>query len=206
MPNDIRATLTIKNNLLYKAIMRQHKSVARFCIENDLGQGIVGSYLNFKTSPLTKKRTTNKSHIDGWNIKQSAINIAEALGVNFLEIFPPVSYETKQNKFVAELDSQSFLPYDDTKYFPILEEPAKDYGKLYEFLNILSIREKDILSDRFGLNGTSKTLKSCAIKHDVTRERIRQIETKALQKLRQHERADHSLRKSYKGVNNSNVC
>ena len=56
-----------------------------------------------------------------------------------------------------------------------------------EILGSLSDRERKILEMRFGLNGTkSHTLEEVGLEFAVTRERIRQIEAKALLKLRKH--------------------
>ena len=56
-----------------------------------------------------------------------------------------------------------------------------------EILSTLSDRERKILEMRFGLNGTkSHTLEEVGLEFAVTRERIRQIESKALMKLKKH--------------------
>ena len=56
-----------------------------------------------------------------------------------------------------------------------------------EILSTLSDRERKILEMRFGLNGTkSHTLEEVGLEFAVTRERIRQIEAKALMKLKKH--------------------
>ena len=57
-------------------------------------------------------------------------------------------------------------------------------------LDTLQEREKEVLELRFGLiDGTSHTLEEVGKKFNVTRERIRQIEAKALRKLRHPSRA-----------------
>lgn len=57
--------------------------------------------------------------------------------------------------------------------------------KMHEFLTTLSEREKKVLQLRFGLvDGHSRTLEEVGNEFGVTRERIRQIEAKALRKLR----------------------
>ena len=56
-----------------------------------------------------------------------------------------------------------------------------------EVLSSLSDREQKIIKMRFGLDGTkSHTLEEVGLEFAVTRERIRQIEAKALMKLRKH--------------------
>lgn len=62
--------------------------------------------------------------------------------------------------------------------------------QLDEVLNTLSDRERDVLILRYGLNdGRSKTLEEVGEQFNVTRERIRQIEAKALRKLRHPSRS-----------------
>ena len=61
---------------------------------------------------------------------------------------------------------------------------------LDEVLSTLSDREKRVLILRFGLkDGRPKTLEEVGKEFNVTRERIRQIEAKALRKLRHPSRA-----------------
>ena len=60
---------------------------------------------------------------------------------------------------------------------------------LIEILNELTPRERKILDMRFGLtDGINHTLEEVGKEFDVTRERIRQIEAKALQKIREHQK------------------
>jgi RNA polymerase primary sigma factor len=63
-----------------------------------------------------------------------------------------------------------------------------------QVLNTLTPREERIIKMRFGLeDGTEHTLEEVGQCFSVTRERIRQIEAKALRKLR-HPRRNHRLR------------
>lgn len=65
-------------------------------------------------------------------------------------------------------------------------------GHVAEILNDLTPREQKILEMRFGLtDGVTHTLEEVGKEFDVTRERIRQIEAKALEKIRDH----HSVKK-----------
>jgi len=60
-------------------------------------------------------------------------------------------------------------------------------GHVAEILGDLTPREQKILEMRFGLaDGVTHTLEEVGKEFDVTRERIRQIEAKALEKIRDH--------------------
>ena len=63
-------------------------------------------------------------------------------------------------------------------------------NKIKEILESLSPREQEILNLRFGLtDGITHTLEEVGKKFGVTRERIRQIEAKALERIKKHEKA-----------------
>jgi RNA polymerase sigma factor (sigma-70 family) len=58
-------------------------------------------------------------------------------------------------------------------------------GEIAKFLAPLTPRERNVLTLRFGLDcGESRTLEEVGVHFDLTRERIRQIEAKAMAKLR----------------------
>ena len=101
----------------------------------------------------------------------------------------PVSLETPIGE---EEDSHlgDFIPDDDalapadTASMSLLKE------QLSEVLKTLTPREEKVLSLRFGLeDGNPKTLEEVGKEFNVTRERIRQIEAKALRKLRHPSRS-----------------
>jgi RNA polymerase primary sigma factor len=67
-----------------------------------------------------------------------------------------------------------------------------------QVLNTLTLREERIIKMRFGMeDGTERTLEEVGQAFGVTRERIRQIESKALRKLRHPSR--HSLLRTFHG-------
>ena len=62
--------------------------------------------------------------------------------------------------------------------------------QLFEVLKELTPREEEVLKLRFGLeDGRTRTLEEVGREFNVTRERIRQIEAKALRKLRHPNRS-----------------
>ncbi|MBQ8944464.1 MAG: sigma-70 family RNA polymerase sigma factor, partial [Clostridia bacterium] len=83
-----------------------------------------------------------------------------------------------------------FIPDDDA---PAPADAASSMllkEQLNEVLDTLTAREKKVLQMRFGLlDGRSRTLEEVGKEFDVTRERIRQIEAKALRKLRHPSRS-----------------
>ena len=85
-----------------------------------------------------------------------------------------------------EYDSYYELIRSDSK--PV-EDIVSDNNMTKEIIKTLnqpdiSEREKDIILERFGFNGDMKSLQEVANKYHLTRERVRQIEAKALKKLK----------------------
>lgn len=58
--------------------------------------------------------------------------------------------------------------------------------KLFDIMGVLDDREKIIIDDYFGLSGTSRTLEDIGNDLNLTKERVRQIKNKSLQRLRNH--------------------
>ena len=80
-------------------------------------------------------------------------------------------------------DEESPAPHDAASYTMLREQ-------LEEVMNTLTPREAKVLKLRFGLeDGKSRTLEEVGREFNVTRERIRQIEAKALRKLRHPSRS-----------------
>ena len=104
----------------------------------------------------------------------------------------PLSLETPINEDEDESELGDFVEDKDTPtpsqsvYTKLLSE------KINEILESLPFREARILRLRFGLeNGRFYTLEEVGRKFGLTRERIRQIETKALRRLRHPRRSGH---------------
>ena len=86
--------------------------------------------------------------------------------------------DSKLGDFIE--DDEALSPSDYTNKVLIKEN-------IKEMLQYLSPRERKIIEMRFGLkDGVGHTLEEVGKEFNVTRERIRQIEAKVLQKLREH--------------------
>ena len=101
----------------------------------------------------------------------------------------PVSLETpigeEEDSHLGDFiqDDDSPAPHDAASYILLREQ-------LDEIMQTLTPREAKVLKLRFGLeDGKARTLEEVGKEFDVTRERIRQIEAKALRKLRHPSRS-----------------
>jgi RNA polymerase primary sigma factor len=101
----------------------------------------------------------------------------------------PVSLETpigeEEDSHLGDFieDSDAVVPLDAASFILLQEQ-------LESVLHTLSEREKKVIQLRFGLHdGTPRTLEDVGREFGVTRERIRQIESKTLSKLRHPSRS-----------------
>ncbi|HET6644776.1 MAG TPA: sigma-70 family RNA polymerase sigma factor [Fimbriimonadales bacterium] len=96
----------------------------------------------------------------------------------------PISLETP----VGEKDNSSIGDFVPNKNMPTPVEVTKEIIKGEEIdaiLGRLTSRERDVVRLRFGLDdGRPRTLEEVGIALNVTRERVRQIELRAMKKLR----------------------
>jgi len=101
----------------------------------------------------------------------------------------PVSLETpigeEEDSHIGDfLEDESAIAPSDTVAFTMLKE------QLISVLDTLTPREEKVLRLRYGLDdGRPRTLEEVGKEFNVTRERIRQIEAKALRKLRHPSRS-----------------
>ena len=147
-----------------------------------------------KTINKVKKVSSQLLHEYGHD--PSAEEIAERLDMSVDKVREimrvaqePVSLETPIGE---EEDSHlgDFIPDDDA---PVPAEAASQTllkEQLADVLKTLTPREEKVLRLRFGLeDGRPRTLEEVGKEFNVTRERIRQIEAKALRKLRHPSRS-----------------
>lgn len=139
----------------------------------------------------TQRRLTQKLGRDPSNkeiAKELAITVKEVENLIKISQHPkslstPIGddKETTLEEFISDQNKP-------TLYDKVSKEFLRDY--LNDVLDTLSEREKKVLVMRFGLDdGKPKTLESVGKEFRVTRERIRQIESKAIRKLRHPTRA-----------------
>ena len=147
-----------------------------------------------ETINKVKKTSSQLLHKNGHD--PSAEEIAEELDMSpdkVREILrlaqEPVSLETP----IGEEEDSHLGDFIQDDNVPVPAEAAAQTllkEQLDEVLDTLTEREQKVLRLRFGMNdGRARTLEEVGKEFDVTRERIRQIEAKALRKLRHPSRS-----------------
>ena len=122
--------------------------------------------------------------------------IAEEMGISEARVMEiqkiaqdPVSLETpigeEEDSHIGDfLEDETATAPSDTVAFTMLKE------QLISVLDTLTPREEKVLRLRYGIDdGRPRTLEEVGKEFNVTRERIRQIEAKALRKLRHPSRS-----------------
>lgn len=99
---------------------------------------------------------------------------------NFTSLNAVINTDSDENY----VELQDYIPCQDISVEDkIISDSLKE--QIIEVLEILSPKEREILELRFGLNGNDPlTLEAIGNRFNLTRERIRQIENKALKKLK----------------------
>ncbi|WP_168733064.1 sigma factor-like helix-turn-helix DNA-binding protein [Aliigemmobacter aestuarii] len=94
-------------------------------------------------------------------------------------------------RWIGDESLRAVLSYEDVDILPPLKEQVSlEWGEtvneiVTNLLNYLAEREREVVKRRYALDGGEpETLEEISRDHDVTRERIRQIEAKALRKMR----------------------
>ena len=173
--SDYRVTVKVRNNRILKAI----KDVGgepgqKGCEATGLVYTQINSLINLTESPLLKTG----------GLSTSAERLCDVLGKLPEELWTNNQIRPLEKNF-TELDMtqdqvMALLPLSETSY--IQDFDKKDLEKVMAAaLSTLDRKEQKILNLRFkeGL-----FLEEIAEKYDITRERVRQIEAKALRKLR----------------------
>ncbi len=129
------------------------------------------------------KRLSDQEISEGLNIPLEKVIYYHGLynKTKSISLYTPVG-EEKDTTLLELIPGNTDIENDTMKL--MLQEEVK------EALSCLTDREREVIESRFGLkDGTARTLEETGKKLGVTRERIRQIESKALGKLRNPRRS-----------------
>lgn len=121
---------------------------------------------------------TNEEIAAEMNIDVEKVRVVRKIAQEPVSLETPIG-EEEDSHLGDFIEDDSVLAPDEAANFIMMRE------ELNNILNTLSERERKVLELRFGLNdGTPRTLEEVGKEFNVTRERIRQIEAKAIRKLK----------------------
>ena len=189
--SDYRVKISVTNARIRRAVEAAgYRSVLQMCKLNGLQITPTFNLVNMKQSPLTKNGKWRKTVLD----------LADALNVMPDDLF------NERQKVITLGTNTSSRDVTENEMMAIAEqyvqddrlEDLRDNGAMREiaeeqaakllnntFLDVLTPKQRQVLEMRFGLNDAPQmSLEQIGVKLGVSRERIRQIEGKALRRLR----------------------
>ncbi len=186
---EYRLDLKVRNNIiLYKLEKAGYKTLGEFCRINNVMKYIthLGNIINMKESPLQS---------DG-EFKKSVLYIADFFGCSPIDLFTDTQLHTilKTNKRSIQVnEAEMKVMLEQQNRTPLLENMVLNEQRnnaITKILCTVTPRERKIIEMRMGLLDREYTLREVAEELGITNERVRQIEAKALRKLRHPERAE----------------
>jgi len=174
---EIGIKIKLVNHVLLEAILEMAPNAAQFCTQYGFNSSQIGTYINLKAIPS----------------KGVAERLSEIIGLSLDTLFPPDLCKQVAHKpmtafyFHKRVEMLPFhdVPRKELSYIPEQDIEQKEIHYLVmRHLNTLDERERNILKMRFGLDGEERTLRECAKVFGVSKDRISQIEARALRKLR----------------------
>lgn len=183
---EFRLKVSVRNNLLLSAIESQgYVSVAEFERACELGSGRINNLVAMREAPI----------LQSGEFSQKAKLVMEVLGAAPTDLWTEqqLTIKLKTNSGERAIDAnlvQHLLEQKNRNdYLPSPEDlllAAETSAIVNEVLGTLNQREKEVLHERFSNDSTFDEVGKI---HGVHKERVRQIEAKALRKLRDKKRA-----------------
>ncbi|NLY68014.1 MAG: sigma-70 family RNA polymerase sigma factor [Tissierellia bacterium] len=151
------------------------------------------AYVHEKLNTLSQLENSYLSHNESLDLDM----LCNEANITKQEYFLINSYKTifshliSLNSFINVdseenyIELQDYIPCDDSIENIVISHDLQ--VQIRNMLDILTPKEKNILKLRYGLNGEEPlTLEAIGSRYNLTRERIRQIEKKALNKIRRY--------------------
>jgi RNA polymerase primary sigma factor len=182
-PKDYRIEIKVKNNRLLSQMEKAgYFSVAKFAEAIGMNRSVIDRIVRMRSAALDE---------EGY-YRPEALKIAEFLNCTPHDIYPPAQMRQVLTVNTAQVtananEMDSLTSSLRTLAFSPEQKMILDEAKqaLKQLMLTLTPREHRILDLRFGLtNGEEKTLEDIGSMFGLSRDRIRQIEQKALRKLK----------------------
>jgi RNA polymerase sigma factor (sigma-70 family) len=175
---EYRVITRVKNNLLLTAIEKAgYASVVEFAAKMGIEPSKLRAIINFRYSPLDKNG----------NWRPIVHRMCEALNKMPRQLFTERQMHIRNAEAktteVSEAEAVWALEHSGGDNPLQMLEMNERYATLRAALDVLTPREKEIMTQYYGLDGEPQTIKDLAEKFDLCRERLTQIHNKALLKL-----------------------
>jgi RNA polymerase sigma factor (sigma-70 family) len=188
--SDYRVKISVSNARIRRAMQAAgYTSVLQMCRVKNLSIGATFDLVNMKASPLNQKGEWRKCVLD---LADALYSLPDDLFSERQKVLVLKSSTGSKDVTEAELtriseqhvwDNRLEDMQDNEGIREIAHEQTEDLLKA-TMDACLTPREKKVLEARFGFLGKEETLDGVAKQFDLSRERIRHIEFKALGKLR----------------------
>lgn len=192
--NEYRIKVTVRNNLILNAIESAgYKSVSEFCRSVDIHKTALTELIAMRKPPINQSG----------EFSDNAKALMEELCALPTDLWTTeqLTLKLKRNSAQRDVSSEGMraaLGMYAEELLELMKPDDLDENVLKhemvtvveEQLDSLTPRESKVLRMRFGIGCEEHTLDEVGEKFDVTKERIRQIEAKALRKLKHPSRSD----------------
>lgn len=177
MNKDYRVTVKVRNANLLRAIEAIGEEPGQaFAAKVGMSYHTLNALINMAISPLDKNG----------DYKPWVLTMCDLLNKMPCELFSEEQHEaleTNKASFDAALDDAKRIATNASPERLLLARDARSV--LHTLMDdVLTERERNVLDMRFGLTGPVHTLAETGAAENVSQERLRQIEAKALRKLR----------------------
>lgn len=195
---EFRVEMKVRNNVfLHRLEAAGYKTIGELCRKNNLCPSRIGDFVNLKISPLNREG----------EFYPILYQVAEFLNCAPEDLFSEsqLHMQIESNKRFVEVSEaeMKFMIESGQSEQKLLEEIIEDEQKdkaIESVLDMLTRREQQVIQMRFGLAPYTRSYTLDEVgevssndlsgKKGLSRDRIRQIEAKALRKLRHPSRAD----------------
>ena len=188
---DYVVQLRVKNGPMLRAMRRAgYATAADLCRATGVTNTELGRYLNLRMAPILA--------CGDW--RPGVVKIAEALNTMPEDLFPAQHIRRAFDRNTAEFE----MSIDDIAALPgsvqaMLEHRTPEDAAIGDdlrraligSLGTLKDRDRAVIEARFGLYGPAETYRQIAARISTTPERVRQIENRALRRLRHQSSAIH---------------
>lgn len=180
---DYRVEVKVKNNNILRKIEEAgYKTVGEFCRLNNRPswQSRIGDYVNLKATPINASG----------DFFPHIYEMSNILNCSPEDLFTETQLQTamETNKRTVEVNEAEMRFMIENTPSPLLLEDQihaeRLPDKIETLLKKLTLREEKVIRLRFGIDGEPQTLQQIGETFNVTGARIREIEAKALRKMR----------------------